>query len=234
MQNRAAPTPILVLGMHRSGTSCLAGSLQEAGLFLGDVNTQARYNLRGNRESRPIMDLHDEILRDNGGSWDAPPAQPARWSDAHRARRDELIETFPKNGVWGFKDPRSVLALDGWFEVLPGLRAICTYRHPMAVAASLASRNSFSIEKGLSIWLAYNRATLAYCERHDFPVISFDWAPDRYLARLEQLATDYGLQMPEGGFQFFTSALRKNAAPPDAALPADVEAVYAQLQARAR
>lgn len=233
MQNRAAPTPIIVLGMHRSGTSCLAGSLQEAGLFLGDVNTQARYNAKGNRENRPIMDLHDEILRDNGGSWDAPPARPVVWSDAQRARRDELIASFPTDAIWGFKDPRSLFALDGWFEVLPSMRAIGTYRHPMAVAASLASRNGFSIDKGLSIWLAYNRMLLAHCDRRAYPIVSFDWTPERYLSRLEELAAAHGLHAPAQGFQFFTSALRKNAASSDAVLPAEVEALYVQLQARA-
>ncbi len=232
MQKSAAHSPILVLGMHRSGTSCLAGSLQEAGLFLGDVNTQARFNARGNRESRSIMDLHDRILADNGGSWDAPPAN-VTWSDAHRARRDELIDTFPTDVVWGFKDPRCLLAMDGWLEVLPDMRAIGTFRHPVAVAASLTSRNGFSTEKGLTIWLAYNRAMLKYCEQRSIEVVSFDWQPDRYLSRLEALAASVGLKPPAEGFQFFTSALRKNTAPPEAELPAEVQAVYTQLQERA-
>jgi len=44
--------PILILGMHRSGTSCLAGCLEEAGLYLGDVNLKAGFNKKGNRENR--------------------------------------------------------------------------------------------------------------------------------------------------------------------------------------
>ena len=64
---------ILILGMHRSGTSCLAGSLQEAGLYLGEVNTTAPHNAKGNRESRTIVALHDGLLQANGGAWDAPP-----------------------------------------------------------------------------------------------------------------------------------------------------------------
>ena len=42
---------VCVLGMHRSGTSCLAGSLEQQGLFLGETNTRGPFNLRGNRES---------------------------------------------------------------------------------------------------------------------------------------------------------------------------------------
>jgi len=43
--------PMLILGMHRSGTSCLAGCLQAAGLISGEVNIQAMYNAKGNREN---------------------------------------------------------------------------------------------------------------------------------------------------------------------------------------
>ena len=52
--NTATPV-VLVLGMHRSGTSCLAGSLQQAGLELGDVFTSNPFNKKGNREHRDVM-----------------------------------------------------------------------------------------------------------------------------------------------------------------------------------
>ena len=64
---------ICILGMHRSGTSCLTGSLQEAGLSLGDCHTWNPHNLRGNRENQAFVDLHDDILKANHGAWDAPP-----------------------------------------------------------------------------------------------------------------------------------------------------------------
>ena len=58
--------------MHRSGTSCLTGSLEAAGLYLGNIQTWNPFNLKGNRENQEIVDLHDLILADNGGSWDSP------------------------------------------------------------------------------------------------------------------------------------------------------------------
>lgn len=62
---------VLILGMHRSGTSCLAGSLQEAGLYLGEVNTAAPHNAKGNRESRDCKFSCDE------GQHSPYPATPA-------------------------------------------------------------------------------------------------------------------------------------------------------------
>ncbi len=68
-------TAIAILGMHRSGTSCLAGSLQQAGLYLGEVVEQAPHKKRGNRESLVIRSLNDRLLEENGGAWDSPPIE---------------------------------------------------------------------------------------------------------------------------------------------------------------
>ncbi|MFA5940169.1 MAG: hypothetical protein WC809_12500 [Sinimarinibacterium sp.] len=221
--------PVGILGMHRSGTSCLAGSLEEAGLFLGDVNTQAPFNKRGNRENRAIMDLHDDVLGANGGSWDRAPEGPVVWSDAQKARLDALIAGFPRDRVWGFKEPRSLLVLDHWIEVLPRLRFVGTFRHPAAVAASLAHRNQFEPARSYALWLAYNRRLIAYQRRSGFPLISFDWPHERYLGALQSLARSLGLTPPSGGFRFFTTELRSNSAPVDAALPDEVREVYETL-----
>ena len=72
-----AQRSVVILGMHRSGTSVLAGSLQEAGLVLGDVVTQAPHNKKGNRENRAIMFMQEDLLQSNGGSWDNPPKNGA-------------------------------------------------------------------------------------------------------------------------------------------------------------
>ena len=56
---------IAILGMHRSGTSCLTGSLQNSGLFLGECHTWNKHNERGNRENQKFVDLHDAILAAN-------------------------------------------------------------------------------------------------------------------------------------------------------------------------
>ncbi|MBK8507408.1 MAG: sulfotransferase family protein [Candidatus Competibacteraceae bacterium] len=202
---------VLILGMHRSGTSCLAGSLEEAGLYLGEVNTAAPHNAKGNRESRAIMSLQDDLLRANGGAWDAPPARVI-WSSEHRARRDAIIATYPNNLTWGFKDPRTLLTLPGWLEALPAVRFVGTYRHPLAVAASLNVRNGITLENSLALWMAYNSLLLDYHKRFAFPLICFDWPPRRYHQRLLTIAPALDLTVPATGFSFFEASLRKNAA----------------------
>ena len=245
----ASGPAVLILGMHRSGTSCLAGSLEEAGLYLGQVNTAAPHNAKGNRESRAIMDLQDDLLRANGGDWDAPPREVI-WSAEHRARRDAIIATYPTDRIWGFKDPRTLLTLPGWLEALPTVRFVGTFRHPLAVAASLQARNEIAIEKSLGLWEAYNRLLLDYQRQWNFPVVSFDWPPEHYRQRLKAILPTLGLNAPATGFSFFESALRRNEAPKlerglkplfmrwralgertdKGALPKSVAAIYCQLQ----
>ncbi len=65
---------VFVLGMHRSGTSCLAGCLETCGLHLGDVRRTGRYNAKGYFELADLVQLHDQILGLNRSSWHNPPA----------------------------------------------------------------------------------------------------------------------------------------------------------------
>lgn len=219
-----------ILGMHRSGTSSLTGSLEEeARLYLGEVVTEAPYNLKGNREHLRIRELHEQVLSANGGSWDRPPEE-VTWSAEHRARRDAMIAGYPQGVPWGFKDPRTLLTLAGWSEVLPAMRCGGTFRHPLAVAASLGARDGFAVERSLALWAHYNRLLLRYHRELDLvDVVSFDLPREPYLERLAAIAAALGLAPPAGGFTFFESALRKAAAPADAELPAPIASIYRQL-----
>ena len=71
---------IAVLGMHRSGTSCLTGLLEDSGVYLGNVSKKNPHNLKGNQENLRIIHLHDAVLSDNGATWDNPPTSNAVWN----------------------------------------------------------------------------------------------------------------------------------------------------------
>ena len=107
-ESGSAPPPcVIVLGMHRSGTSLLTGSLEAAGLHLGKVNHAAPFNRKGNKENEPIRGFHDELLAKNGASWDRPPKGQVRWDRPDEERARSLIEAHLRSArPWGFKDPR--------------------------------------------------------------------------------------------------------------------------------
>lgn len=220
---------LCILGMHRSGTSCLTGCLEEAGLLLGNVITQAPHNKKGNRENLNIMDLHEQILRDNGLSWDTPSGS-LEWSSVHQLLRDKIIETYPANKLWGFKDPRTLLTLDGWVEAIPTLELVGTYRHPISVAKSLQARNGFSFERSFNIWFAYNQLLLKYYNQFKFPIVSFDLSRGAYHEKLEYIVDILDLQLPKNGFSFFENSLINNDVNEDETeLPRNVTDLYQRL-----
>jgi hypothetical protein len=225
----ALPEVVCIVGMHRSGTSCLAGCLEEAGLELGDVVTEAPHNLKGNRESLTIRGLHEELLQESGGSWDRPPVR-VRWQARHRAQRDEIIASHRGRPIWGFKDPRTLLTIDGWLEALPGMRLVGSYRHPLAVGRSLARRDGMSLDEGVRLWTHYNRILLDLHLQRGCALIRFDLPAADYLAGVTRLARSYRLEVPAAGLRFFDEALRRQGAEPAQPLPPETVALWARLQ----
>ena len=149
--------------MHRSGTSALAGSLEQHGLFLGHVSTSNSHNPKGNRESPEVRRLNEDVLRSSGGAWNAPPPVPSRWSADHERARRELLAEHAGRPVWGFKDPRTLLTLDGWLALVPDLELVGVFRHPMRVARSLERRNGMESGTGRGAMACIQRAAARSC-----------------------------------------------------------------------
>ncbi|MCW5724837.1 MAG: hypothetical protein KIS81_07750 [Maricaulaceae bacterium] len=222
---------IVVLGMHRSGTSALTGSLMQAGMYLGKVlDTAISHNPKGLQEPASILYMHEHLLQASGGSWSDPPSQVV-WDRLHCAVRDLFIESRGGHAVWGFKDPRTVFTLQGWLDVLPDIRPVGIFRHPYEVAASLRKRNGFELEKGLSLWALYNRKLLKWRDRLGFPIIPFTADHALMKQKLAALMGQLGLE-PADETDFFNPSLLSTCGetPP---LPADVLEVLENLQSRA-
>lgn len=175
-------TTVTVLGMHRSGTSAVAGMLADHGVDLGPVSEKNRFNPRGNREIQELNRLHDRVLERSGGSWWEPPAR-IRVRRGDFRRRNEILTTIPGETI-GVKDPRMILLLDFWRDLEP--RPIGVIRNPVAVRDSLERRAherprrhpQLSSARWEGLWLTYNRALLEERRRHEFPVIDFDRSDD--------------------------------------------------------
>ena len=201
------PRLLCVLGMHRSGTSCLTGSLQEAGVDLGNCHTWNPHNLKGNRENQDVVDLNDDVLAVNNASWDAPSSR-VRWSDAHYSRARALIEQHAASPCFGFKDPRTLLTLDGWLTAFPDLSFIGIFRDPINVAQSLHNRSGMPLEQGLSLWYQYNRRLWSYYRSHGFPVLCFDDDAEVFKVKLRKTLLNLGLTTELSSASFYDEALR--------------------------
>lgn len=159
--------PVCITGMHRSGTSMVARSLEACGLSLGrqdDLLEPAADNPDGFWEHAGIVQINEAILNHFGGGWDWPPRVPPDWNDkgadylAGRAR--EIVAQFAGEEPWGWKDPRNSLTMPFWQHVCPDLRTILVVRNPLEVALSLSRRNSSSLAQGLALWFLYGRRVL--------------------------------------------------------------------------
>lgn len=219
---------LCVLGMHRSGTSCLTGSLQEAGLSLGDCHTWNPHNLKGNRENQDIVDINDRILADNNGAWDQPPVQ-AVWTQTHREQVRQLFQTYAEHPLFGFKDPRTLLVLDGWKTLFPDMRYIGIFRHPNAVAQSLHNRSGMPREQGLELWHEYNLRLLRHYRQAPCSILSFDDDPADFQHKLHQVLISMGFDAHEWEGEFYDGELRSAHGDTSAQLPWKIRRLYRKL-----
>jgi hypothetical protein len=219
--------------MHRSGTSWLAGSLQEKGLELGEVSTADPHNLKGNRESAVLMEIHEAVLRDNGGSWKRP-SFPNRWSEERRTALAAFVRGMDRDyPAWGFKDPRALLLLGEWHRQVPALARIGIYRHPVAVHRSLAARNPrFDEARAAKLWSAYNERLVEEHRRAPFPLLRFDVAPERLLRRLDDAARALELPGAARTSDFFAKDLVHQGGAASSPVPRACRALWDELETR--
>jgi hypothetical protein len=152
-------SPIVVIGMHRSGTRVVVEVLDKLGVFMG-ADRQA------DAESVTFMLLNEAILHQCGAFWSEPMAahfllsEPRAQAQLAASALEVLgsqLDNYAGSSAWGriyksvpsgelptfgWKDPRNTFTLPVWKHVFPNLRAIHVVRHGVDVAASLARRHA--------------------------------------------------------------------------------------------
>ena len=171
--NAVHPPALAIGGMHRSGTSLTASLVAAAGVHLGDeLMAAGAGNPRGHFEDLEFYHLHQRILAANGLSMEGftcqesiavPPAAHAQATELVRRRRAAAR-------AWGWKDPRTVLFLDFWAELLPEVRWLFVIRSPEDVVDSLLRRGDTAFvmnpRHAIDVWVASNQRILEFALRH--------------------------------------------------------------------
>ena len=226
----SSPSFVLIVGMHRSGTSCLAGALEACGLWLGEVGRGDKWNEKGSREHDPARLLNDRILEDAGGSWSAPPGALAI-TPAQRAAMTSIVRELSTHAPAGLKDPRVALLLDAWRAAIGGPSLVGTYRHPASVAASLARRNQMPAAQAHALWRRYNEPLVAAHRAQPFPIVAFDLTePERYCATIEHVAAGLGLESDPARLRAFVSAQLDHARELDKVVPPECRELWDYLE----
>lgn len=243
---------VLVIGMHRSGTSATTGLLGRLGLAVpsGDdlMATSRTANERGHWESSSLVHFNDRLLSRFDSSWSSPPRLEPGWQDdpsleTWRHEATALFDTaFPtRPSVW--KDPRACVLLPFWRAVLePPLAAVFVLRDPVEVARSLQVRNKMPLTYGLAIWERYLRRASA--DLDGVPTFATEYSesltdPEAWCGRLVDFLGRCGVQvLPAAGRAasgFLDADLRHHRSEPetDAEVPASTAEVWKRLRAAA-
>ncbi len=165
---------ILVLGMHRSGTSALTRVISLRGIGLPDnlMPPVEGVNAAGFWESDDIVALHERVLAAAGLSWQSQQAFPSGWLQSEKIQpfREELKALLSTNleqhDTLVIKDPRTSRMVPLWKQAASSLGVelyfVIAIRNPLEVAASLKARSGFAYQpEGLSyahsfqLWLRY-------------------------------------------------------------------------------
>jgi hypothetical protein len=165
----APDAQVVVLGMHRSGTSALTGLLRLLGLWAGeedDFPPADGHNEAGYWEHRGVWSIDEAILHALGVSWsEIADLDLTRLGAEGRARFEErareIVRDLDRHGSWVIKDPRLCLLFPLWREILEHPFCVLIYREPLPVARSLAARDGFPILYGVALWEQYMRQALA-------------------------------------------------------------------------
>ena len=156
-------SPIIIAGMHRSGTSMVTNILQKLGLTIGS-------KLDSNHESIFFQRINIWMMSLLGSSWDSPKS----FENIDKDVKENIIIQLNKllnsrtnslyfgwssiikkgsfneiNRPWGWKDPRNSFTSSIWKEVFPHSKSIHIIRHPIDTAESLLRRQKKERKKDI-------------------------------------------------------------------------------------
>lgn len=209
---------IVVLGMHRCGTSAITRGLQVLGVHLGNrlMPLDAGNNDKGFWEDIDINALNVEMLSALNNDWHH--LSLIKQEDFEVLKRDgfflraaELVQQKTVNApLYGFKDPRISKLLPFWKEVFNycnyDVSYILAVRHPISVALSLAKRNGIDMEKSHLLWLIHLIKSLSGITGSNYIVVDYDNLMQNAGHELNRIADKFHLKIDYSEFENYKSA----------------------------
>lgn len=180
--------PIIVCGMHRSGTSLISRILSEIGIFMGaDVEV--------NHEPLSFQLLNDILLKHAHSFWDQIEGASSFFNNKEAMDQaadliknqylnkkffkpylgSKYVKTIPQK--WGWKDPRNTITFPIWQSIFKDAKFLFIYRNGIDSAASLVNREHkqnfditipayssrcLNLESAFGLWEDYNRFFLKH------------------------------------------------------------------------
>jgi hypothetical protein len=195
--NRSSNGSVVILGMHRSGTSVITRVINMLGLPLCDQDEfmTGSDNPTGHWESASLMAFNDRLLKALGGRSHAPPHVDYGWEKHKEVANlySEATAVFNRvhaTNTWVWKDPRTCLTLPFWRLVWSGMPvAVFVHREPMEVFLSLGKRDGIGKAHCIALWERYARSALQNASGLPLVTVRFDELmadPDGTVAQLHR------------------------------------------------
>jgi hypothetical protein len=215
---------ILVLGMHRSGTSLASGLLAECGVHFGseeELISPNQENPKGFWERRDVRQLNDTLLHSMQCDWSevsglddrhVPEDVVEYFNSAARAVLEQL-SSQADHGVYGLKEPRLCLLLDHWKPFL-GDEVFCVlvHRDPAEIALSLERRNEIPVPVSHYLTEQYLGRAIQVAGRYPYAIVSFAdlvRRPSQEMRKVLAAMSEAGLEPPKtdtADFESFAAA----------------------------
>lgn len=207
---------IVVLGMHRSGTSAITRGLQVMGAHVGDrLLPPEPGNPKGFWEDIDITSMNVEMLHAIKSDWHH--LAPIRGFDVELLHKngyylravDLLRQKIGNAPVYAFKDPRVAKLLPFWKGVFDycqfNVHYVVAVRHPLSVVNSLAKRDGFTAEKSFHLWLDHVLTSLLHTVGEKRVCIDYDHLMQSPEHELQRIAQCFGLKIDSEKLKNYTS-----------------------------
>jgi hypothetical protein len=198
---------ILVIGMHRSGTSAVTRVLNLLGIELGgSLLPPADDNVRGFWEHQDAVLIHERLLRALGRNWFDLRELPLGWlstpaaSEAKLQLKELFIREFGGPVIWAVKDPRICRLLPLWRSALEELgvkaHALFVVRHPNEVAQSLQARDGIFASQSRLVWAQHMAEAEISSRGIPRSVLLYDDLLEHGASSMGRVAAELGIRWP--------------------------------------
>lgn len=198
---------VVVLGMHRSGTSAITRGLVVLGVELGHrlMPPEENINDRGFYEDIDINAINVALYRSlkSHQRWHSLIPVPTgellhQKNAALRLQAIELLKSRLENvDYFGIKDPRLCCTLPFWQSIFEHLQLDASYvialRNPISVARSLGKRNNFPLEKSYYLWLDHILPSVLLTQGAPRVLVDYDLLLADPYKQISRIAVHLGL-----------------------------------------
>ncbi len=202
-QSLSSQEIFIILGMHRSGTSMLAGALSLGDFYFGhNLMKPSNDNVKGYFEHNEIVQIHEEFLNNIGYSWCDIRKIPVSINDdvirlAQSKLNAVLTSDFKDSNFFAIKDPRHCRLLFLWQPILKQLNIKPKYlfivRHPVEIAQSLKKRDDFQPEISYLLWLRHVLEPVDYLDESNVSFSSYNELMNNFYDYCARLANEFNL-----------------------------------------